>query len=203
MVKKAYFVTGIGTDVGKTIASAVLVKKLQANYWKPVQCGDLHNSDSHKLKALCPETQIFPETYALSTPASPHYAAEVENVRIDLGRFQMPASEKPLVVEGAGGLMVPLNQEETIKDLIVRLKIPVVVVSRNYLGSINHSLLTLDVLQAAGIPIAGLLFNGPQNEATEQIIAQRTGVSVLGRIEPLEHVTEQAIIEQAKNLKDI
>lgn len=203
MVKKAYFVTGIGTDVGKTIASAVLVKKLQANYWKPVQCGDLHNSDSHKLKALCPDTQIFPETYALSTPASPHYAAEVENVRIDLDRFQMPASEKPLVVEGAGGLMVPLNQEETIKDLIVRLKIPVVVVSRNYLGSINHSLLTLDVLQASGIPIAGLLFNGPQNEATEQIIAQRTGVSVLGRIEPLEHVTEQAIIEQAKNLKDI
>jgi len=203
MVNNTYFVTGIGTDVGKTVASAVLVKKLEANYWKPIQCGDLDNSDSHKIKALCPEAHIFPETYALGTPASPHYAAEVENQRIDLERFELPTSEKPLVVEGAGGLLVPINQEETIKDLIIKLSIPVVVVSRNYLGSINHSLLSLENLQSAGIPIAGLLFNGPQNEATEQIIAHRTGVKVLGRIEPLQQVNEAAIINQAKNLKDI
>lgn len=199
-MSKKYFVSGIGTDVGKTLVSAVLVHQLKANYWKPIQCGDLHNSDSMKVSRLCPEAHIYPESYALKEPASPHYAASLEQVEVQLEGFTIPDSPKPLVIEGAGGLMVPLNHEHTVLDLMKRLAVPVVLVSRNYLGSINHTLLSIEMLLSKGLPIAGLIFNGDENMGTQNIIEQMTGVRVLGRVEHLTDINEKSLAQQAQNL---
>ena len=124
-----FFITGIGTDVGKTIASAILVKALGADYWKPVQCGDLDNSDSMKVQRLT-GCAVHQEAYRLRLPMSPHAAAEAEGVEISLDRFQIPDTAKPLIVEGAGGLLVPLNGRQTVLDLILHLNIPVIALSQ-------------------------------------------------------------------------
>ena len=149
------FITGISTDVGKTIASAIIVEALQADYWKPIQAGDLDNSDSHKIKSYIsndshPErsrrTVIHENSYKLNTPASPHFAAEIDGITIDLQKIKEPATENHLVIEGAGGLFVPLNDTDCVVDLIQR-DYKVIVVSRHYLGSINHTLLTIEALK--------------------------------------------------------
>ncbi|MEM8848047.1 MAG: dethiobiotin synthase, partial [Bacteroidota bacterium] len=136
------FVTGISTEVGKTVASAIVVEALEADYWKPVQAGDLDNSDSHKIERLISntKTKIHPNSYALNTPMSPHAAAEIDGIRVDLEKIVPPQTENHLVIEGAGGLLVPLNEKDTINDLILT-NYKVIVVSRHYLGSINHTLL--------------------------------------------------------------
>ncbi|MEM8847356.1 MAG: dethiobiotin synthase, partial [Bacteroidota bacterium] len=139
------FVTGISTEVGKTVASAIVVEALEADYWKPVQAGDLENSDSHKIERLISntKTKIHPNAYALNTPMSPHAAAEIDGVKVDLEKINPPQTENHLVIEGAGGLLVPLNERDTIHDLI-QPNYKVIVVSRHYLGSINHTLLTIE-----------------------------------------------------------
>jgi dethiobiotin synthetase len=177
------FVTGISTEVGKTMAAAVLVEALQADYWKPVQAGDLENSDSHKILNLVSnkQTVIHPNSYALHTPMSPHAAAEIDQVTIDIRQIVPPRTENHLVIEGAGGLLVPLNEKDTILDLI-RPEYDVVVVSRHYLGSINHTLLTLSVLKERGLR-PYILFSGNRHPSTEAIIRTKTGCPVLGRIE--------------------
>jgi dethiobiotin synthetase len=177
------FVTGISTEVGKTMAAAVLVEALQADYWKPVQAGDLENSDSHKIRDLISNnrTVIHPNSYALNTPMSPHAAAEIDQVTIDLNQIVPPRTENHLVIEGAGGLLVPLNEKDTILDL-VRPEYDVVVVSRHYLGSINHTLLTLKVLVEKGFR-PYILFSGNRHPSTEAIIRTKTACPVLGRIE--------------------
>ena len=159
------FITGIGTDVGKTIASAIVVEALQADYWKPIQAGDLDTSDTHKIKQYIsnPVTTFHSNSYALNTPASPHFAAEKDGIIIQLEQILEPVTENHLVIEGAGGILVPLNNEATIIDLI-QPDYKVIVVSRHYLGSINHTLLTVEALQNRKIPIAGIIFNGDENE---------------------------------------
>jgi dethiobiotin synthetase len=178
------FVTGISTDVGKTIASSIIVEALQADYWKPIQAGDLNNSDTDKVKSLVSNTksQFHPNAYALQTPASPHLAAEIDNVKIELENITEPKTKNHLVIEGAGGIFVPLNEKDLVIDLIQK-DYQVIIVSRHYLGSINHTLLTIEALQNRKIIIAGIIFSGSENKATEKIILNKTNIKMIGRID--------------------
>ncbi len=198
---KKIFVTGIGTNVGKTVVSAILTKALQADYWKPVQAGDLDNTDTMKVKKwLNNEACIFhPETYRLTQPMSPHAAAEIDNITINLQDFVLPASKNTLVIEGAGGVLVPLSHHLLIADLIKHLKTSVVVVSRHYLGSINHTLLTIAELKRRKIPIIGIVFNGEKNEASEDIILSQTAVPLLFRVDE-EQLLSNKVIERYSDL---
>jgi dethiobiotin synthetase len=179
-----YFITGIGTDVGKTIASAIITEALEADYWKPIQAGDLNNSDTHKIQKYISnaKTVFHKNSYALNTPASPHFAAAIDNVEIDIKKIVAPKTKNKLVIEGAGGLFVPLNENDTIVDLI-QPDYKVIVVSRHYLGSINHTLLTIEALKCRNIAVAGIIFNGDENKATEEIILSKTHCKLIGRIE--------------------
>ena len=192
------FITGIGTDVGKTIASAIITEALEADYWKPVQAGDLQNSDSHKVKSFLSnkKTVIHPNSYALNTPASPHYAAELDRITIDLKKIIEPKTENHLVVEGAGGVFVPLNSKDYVIDLI-QPDYKIIVVSRHYLGSINHTLLTTEALQNRKIAVAGIVFSGDENKATEEIILNKTGIKCIGRIEQEPYFDQNVIKEYA------
>lgn len=192
------FITGISTDVGKTIASTIITEALEADYWKPIQAGDLENSDSHKVKSQISnsKSQFFGNSYALQTPASPHLAAEIDGITIDLKNITEPETSNHLVIEGAGGIFVPLNNQETIVDLI-QPDYKVIVVSRHYLGSINHTLLTIEALQHRKINIAGILFNGDENKSSEEIILNKTGIKFLGRIENEPYFDQNVIREYA------
>lgn len=195
------FVTGTSTEVGKTIAAAIVVEALEADYWKPVQAGDLEHSDSHKVAALISnsKTTIHPNSYALKTPMSPHAAAEIDGITIALNTIKPPPTKNVLVVEGAGGLLVPLNNTDTILDLITPAY-KVIVVSRHYLGSINHSLLTLEKLQEKKLQV-GIIFSGNEHPSTESIILKKTGVPLLGRIEEEAHFTKEVIQKYAYRFK--
>ncbi len=196
-----FFVSGIGTEVGKTVVSAILVKALQADYWKPVQAGDLLFSDSMKIAEWVPGARIHQEAYRLQTPMSPHAAADIDGIQIDLNAFELPATDNSLIVEGAGGLLVPLNEKDHMLDLIERLKLPVILVSRHYLGSINHTLLSLEALKARNIPLAGLIFNGKEHPTTERIIQQIGGIRPVGRIEELPDLQPNTIVQAARQLR--
>lgn len=189
------FVTGISTEVGKTMASAILVEALQADYWKPVQAGDLEYSDSDRVRDLISNsrTVIHPNAYALKTPMSPHAAADIDGVRISLDKITPPKTENHLIIEGAGGLLVPLNESDTILDLILP-DYKVVIVSRHYLGSINHTLLTLYALREKGFS-PYLLFSGDPHPTTESIIRHKTGAPVLGRI-PEQPVFDREVVRE-------
>ena len=178
------FVTGIGTEVGKTIASSILVENLKADYWKPIQAGELENSDSIKVKNLISNTKsvFHSESYKLKEPMSPHAAAERDNITIELLKIIPPKSDNHLVIEGAGGVFVPLNKEDCILDIIPKTNSEVVIVSRHYLGSINHTLLTIKALQDRNISIKGIIFSGDENKDTESIIIKMTGIKFLFRI---------------------
>jgi dethiobiotin synthetase len=201
-------VSGIGTDVGKTVVSAILAEALQAHYWKPVQAGDLDNTDSMKVQRLAPSAKILPEQYKLRNPKSPHAAAADDGLSILPEALVLPDVE-PLLVEGAGGLMVPINdQAQTYLDLIVSWSLPVVLVSRHYLGSINHTLLSLEALRQRGVELYCVIFVG-DNPESERII--RTGGKVIhchsipevGQVNP-EFIRAQAerIIEFFKGIAD-
>ncbi len=192
------FITGISTDVGKTIASAIIVEALQADYWKPIQAGDLENSDTHKVQSLISNTQsqFHPNSYALQTPASPHLAAAKDGITIDLNHIQEPETVNHLVIEGAGGILVPLNDTESVVD-IIQPDYKVIVVSRHYLGSINHTLLTVEALQNRKIQVAGIIFSGEENTSSEQIILNRTGVICIGRIGEEPYFDTNVIVEYA------
>ncbi|GEM51963.1 ATP-dependent dethiobiotin synthetase BioD [Empedobacter brevis NBRC 14943 = ATCC 43319] len=170
-MNKKLFVTGIGTGIGKTIVSAILTEALQADYWKPVQSGDLDRSDSELVKSLTSENIIIhQERYQLQLAASPHQSAKKENIEIKLTDFSLPVTSNHLIVEGAGGLFVPLNEKEFMLDVIQHLNLPVVAVSTNYLGCINHTLLSIEALKNRGILIDLFVFNGEFDEDTHQII---------------------------------
>ena len=178
------FITGIGTDVGKTIASAIVVEALEADYWKPIQAGDIDNSDSHKIQRYISndKTVIHNNSYKLNTPASPHYAAEVDGTKIELAKIIEPKTDNHLVIEGAGGILVPLNDSDSIVDLIQK-EYKTIVVSRHYLGSINHTLLTIEALKTRNISVAGIIFSGDENKSTEEIIIKKTNCNYIGRID--------------------
>lgn len=197
------FITGIGTDVGKTVASAIVTEALEADYWKPIQAGDLDHSDSHKVKAQVTngKTVFHPNAYALNTPASPHLAAELDGITIDLKKIIEPKTDNHLVIEGAGGVLVPLNDTECVIDLIQKDH-KVIVVSRHYLGSINHTLLTFEALQNRKIKVAGIIFSGDENKATEEIILNKTGVKFIGRIDNEPYFDANVISYYADKFRD-
>lgn len=199
---KTYFVTGISTDVGKTIAAAILVEALEADYWKPIQAGDLDNSDTHKVKRLISNSvSVFhPNSYALNTPMSPHGAAEIDGLTINLKTIKAPKTKNNLVIEGAGGLLVPLNDSETILDLIDPQH-EVVVVSRHYLGSINHTLLTINTLKEKGFNVS-LIYSGNEHKSTESIIEKMTSAKVIGRIEDEPYFDKNVIKAYAKVFRE-
>lgn len=171
-MNKPLFVTGIGTGIGKTIVSAVLVESLQADYWKPVQSGDLDNSDTLYVQSLVSnaKTVFHPEAYRLTQPLSPHKSAALDGIEIDPSTIIAPQTENTLIIEGAGGLMVPLNHTFLMIDLIQQLNAEVILVVKHYLGSINHTLLSLEALRSRNIPITALIFNGEPNESSESVI---------------------------------
>ena len=199
---KNYFITGIGTGIGKTVVSAILTEKLKAEYWKPIQSGDLENSDSLSIEKMISNgvTKIHPERYRLSQPLSPHLSAKLDQIEIDLDTFQLPQSDNNLIVEGAGGLMVPLNDRHLIIDLIKKLDLEVIIVSQNYLGSINHTLLTIDVLKRNDIKIKGIVFNGGANIESENYILNYTKLTCLGKIPSIEEITPEAIVKAGYSL---
>lgn len=178
------FITGIGTDVGKTIASSILVEALEADYWKPIQAGDLDNSDTNKVEKYISNTTttFYKNAYVLQTPASPHYAAALDGISIDLNQIKEPKTNNHLVIEGAGGILVPLNSSDCVID-IVQPDYKVIVVSRHYLGSINHTLMTIEILKSRKFNVAGIIFSGDENKATESIILEKTKVPMIGRID--------------------
>ena len=201
-MQKQYFITGISTEVGKTVAAAMITEALQADYWKPIQAGELDNSDTHKVKRLISNSKsIFHEnSYALKTPMSPHAAAEIEGVTIDLKKIIVPKTKNHLVIEGAGGLLVPLNESTTILD-IIKPNYKVIVVSRHYLGSINHTLLTIKLLQEKGFDIA-IIFSGDAHKTTEDIIIKMTNVTVIGRINEEPYFDKNVVKEYADKFKE-
>ena len=197
------FITGISTDVGKTIASSIIVEALQADYWKPIQAGDLDNSDSHKIKRYISndKTVIHENSYKLNTPASPHLAAELDGITIDLKKIREPKTKNHLVIEGAGGIFVPLNDKDCVIDLIQK-EYKVIVVSRHYLGSINHTLLTIEALKNRKINVAGIVFSGHENKATEAIILRKTGIKCIGRIDQEPYFDKNVIKVYADLFRD-
>ena len=197
------FITGIGTGVGKTITSAVLCEAMQADYWKPVQCGNLEDSDTQLVESLVSNTvsKFHKEAYRLKTPSSPHYAAQIENVNFDIENCQLPNTDQRLIIEGAGGIMVPMNDELVMFDLIQYFKLSAIVVARNYLGSINHTLLTCQFLEEQGTEILGLIFSGDNFNDNEEIIQHFSQLPIIGRIDETKIIDTQFVSTQAGKMK--
>lgn len=202
-MKNRFFITGIGTEVGKTIISAIVVEALEADYWKPIQAGDLENSDTHKVKRLVSNknTVYHDNAFALKTPMSPHAAAEIDGIKIQMKKIESPETDNNLVVEGAGGLLVPLNDSETIIDLISKNDV-VVLVSRHYLGSINHTLLSIEALKNRGIDRIGVIFSGDKHSTTEDIIQKFGEVKIIGRIDKEPYFDKMVIKEYAEKFRE-
>ncbi|WP_338874296.1 dethiobiotin synthase [Spirosoma sp. SC4-14] len=200
-----FIVAGIGTEIGKTVVSAILVEALQADYWKPVQSGALDDSDTETVRHLISNdiSQFHPEAYRLTQPLSPHAAAELDNVRIDLNSIVLPQTSNALIIELAGGLMVPLNDRELNLDLVQQFGLPVLLVSRNYLGSINHTLLSVDACRNRNIPILGIIFNGPTVTSSESFILTYTNLPCLGRIGQETQLTRDAIRNYANQFTEL
>lgn len=190
MKQKPIFVTGIGTGVGKTVVSAILVEKLQADYWKPIQSGDLDNSDTEKVKSLVSNqiSKFHPERYRLTQSFSPHKSAALDGIEIELDKLILPETNNQLIIEGAGGLLVPLNDKEFMIDLIQKLDVEVILIVEHYLGSINHSLLSIEALQSRNINIKGIVFNGDADPYSEDVIKSYKDIYILGRIYKTEYV---------------
>jgi dethiobiotin synthetase len=178
------FVTGIGTDVGKTVASAVLAEAWEADYWKPVQAGNLDTLESETVKSLLSNSfsKVYPTKVLLEIPASPHYAAEQEGRQIQLTEFIIPETKNNLIIEGAGGIMVPLNRQNVLLDWIKEQQLEVVLVSRHYLGSINHTLLSIEVLKMHNVPILGIVFNDEDITQSAAVIEELSGLPVITHI---------------------
>lgn len=202
---KRIFVTGIGTDIGKTVVSAVLVEALKADYWKPVQTGSFFSRDTTEVKRIISNTksQFHPESYLLKQPMSPHAAAELEGVEIQMDQIKLPETKNHLIIEGAGGLMVPLNRKYFMIDLIEKFNSEVILVVKNYLGSINHTLLSIDVLKSRGINIMGIIINEEPHELSESIILQYSGLKLLGRINKEGSVKKEMIERYAKGFSHL
>ena len=204
MSKKQFIISGIGTDVGKTVASAIISQALNATYWKPVQAGDLDWSDTMKVDNWTDDKVIvLKEQFRLTAPMSPHAAAFLDGVSITQDAFVIPQVEGNLIIEGAGGLMVPVNNEGLLYiDLFQSWNLPVILISRHYLGSINHTLLSIGALKSRNIPIEGIVFVGEENKATESIILNTTGVYFIARIPLANEVNSTFIQDQSEVFKE-
>lgn len=197
------FITGIGTEVGKTMVSAVLCQAFGADYWKPVQAGNADATDTMLVRKLVTNPNCFfhPEVYVFRLAASPHRAAADENKVIEMRHFGFLQSANHVVIEGAGGLLVPLTRHLLIADLITFLKTPVILVSKNYLGSINHTLLTIEALRARSIPLLGVVFNGNEDLSSESAILEFGKTRFLGRVKQEPVIDRAAIRKYAEEFR--
>ena len=177
-------ITGTDTSVGKTVFSAMLMLALEASYWKPVQSGVQGGVDTKEVQRLTglPEERFFPESYVLSEPLSPHRAAEIDGVEIDIDALEIPECDGPLLIEGAGGLNVPLTRSTLLIDVFALWKLPVILCARTGLGTINHTLLSIEALKKRDIKLHGIAFIGDENEDNMRTIAEFSGAKVLGRM---------------------
>ena len=196
------FVTSIDTNVGKTVCSSILCAGLGYDYWKPVQCGDLDFSDSMKVKSYSPLTKVHAESFQLNAPISPHEAAKLENMDISINDFKLPKSEE-IIIEGAGGVMVPLNYKgNMIVELASMFEAKVIIVFKNYLGSINHTLLTIDKVKSVGLDVLGLLVVGDEVTSSERIIEDATQMNIIARIPIVDRVNQKWVKEQGLKVKN-
>ena len=196
-MKQSLFVTGTDTNVGKTLLSALLVAALDAIYWKPIQTGALDGTDRQTVINLAqiPEAQTLSETYCFDPPVSPHLAAEAAGVRIDLARIRPPANlARPVIAEGAGGILVPINDSELMLDLARHLGFPVLIAARTALGTINHTLLTVRALLCAKIRIQGVVMIGHRNKENERSVEHFGAVPVIGTIPWLDTIDREALL---------
>lgn len=198
-----YFITGIGTNVGKTLVAAILTEAWQADYWKPVQSGTVEGCDSDTVRSLISnsKTQFHPEAYLLKQPLSPHFAAKLDGVEIDLSLIVKPETANTLVIEGAGGLLVPLNQEHAVIDLARRFETEVILVISDYLGCINHALLSIHYLQANQYKIHSLVFNGAFAEEVKTAITQRAPDYKIISVPRLADVSKEAVLALSHELR--
>lgn len=196
-----YFITGIDTDSGKTFVSAIFCEALKADYWKPVQAGLPRDADTVRKLITNKQTRIHPERFLLNTPASPHASAKADGVHITLDDFKLPDTNNTLIIEGAGGCLVPLNDNQFVIDLITALNSEAILVADLYLGSINHTLLTLEALRKRNIPLKGIVFNGDANPESERIILKHAEVPCLLRISKENVIDNAAVIKYADLLK--
>jgi dethiobiotin synthetase len=184
----AIVVTATGTDIGKTVFAAALTAALDGCYWKPVQAGLDDGSDLQRVERLSglPAERLLPEAYRLTTPCSPHRAAEIDGVTIDIDALEPPLCNRPLVIEGAGGLLVPFTRQTTFADVMARWQLPVVLIAATSLGTISHSLAAIEALRARNVDIRGVAFVGDAVEDSEATIAAMGGVKRLGRLPMLD-----------------
>jgi dethiobiotin synthase len=205
MIGSGVFVTGTDTDIGKTVASACLVQALDADYWKPVQSGLSDGRDRDTIAELTglAESRIHPSTYELQAPLSPHEAARLEGVSLDMNQFNLPATDNNLVVEGAGGVLVPINDDAMMINLIDQLGLPAVVVARSGLGTINHTLLTLEALRTRDIEILGVIVCGPANPANVEAIRAYGKIKILLELEPVSPLDSAGINAVAKKIGNL
>lgn len=193
---QGFFVTGTDTDVGKTVVAAWLVARLGACYWKPVQAGTHPETDSAtvlRLSGASPD-RILPEAYVLSEPIAPHEAARREGIALEMAKLVPPPCDRPLVAEGAGGLMVPLNDESFVIDLAREIDLPLILVARSTLGTINHTLLSLEAIRRRGLPLAGVVMNGPEMPHNRAAIERYGQVEVVAEIPWLDAVTRESLM---------
>lgn len=198
-----YFITGIGTNVGKTIVSAILTEALEADYWKPVQSGTIEGSDSAFVKSMISNSKTFihPESYRLKEPLSPHFAAKLENVEIEMEKIILPNTSNDLIMEGAGGLLVPLNNKHYVIDIAKQCNCEVIVVVSNYLGCINHALLSIDYLVRNHFKIYSLVFNGTfQTEVKTAITDYAKGIRIID-IPELSPLTKETVYAVSREIK--
>ena len=197
-MKESLFVTGTDTNVGKTLLSALLVAAFDAMYWKPIQTGAREGSDRRTViqYAEIPETQTIPECYCFDPPVSPHLAAEDSDVRIDLGRIQPPKNlARPIIAEGAGGILVPINDSELMLDLARQLGFPIVIAARAALGTINHTLLTVRALRCAKMAVKGVVMIGQRNKENERSIEHFGAIPVIGLIPWLDTINRETLLK--------
>jgi dethiobiotin synthetase len=197
------FITGIGTNVGKTVVSAILTEALQADYWKPIQSGVVEGKDSDTVKSLISnaKTVFHPETYLLQEPLSPHFAAKLDGVEIELSKIQLPKTANHLIIEGAGGLLVPVNDTQYVIDIAKQFGCEIVLVISSYLGCINHSLLSIDYLKRNHFKIKALVFNGEFESEVKQSIINYSSESQIIDIPTLNSLNKQHILEISEIIK--
>lgn len=188
-----FIVTGTDTGIGKTVFAAALTQALSATYWKPVQAGLEDGTDSETVAHLAHDATILPEAWRLNTPASPHLSAELDGVTIDIETLTPPDVAGPLVIEGAGGALVPVTRDTLFADVFARWALPVIVCARTGLGTINHSLLTIEALRSRGVPIHGIAFIGAPMPDSEAIIPALSGVRRLGRLPRIDPLTSETL----------
>ncbi|MFN3907628.1 MAG: dethiobiotin synthase [Flavobacterium sp.] len=200
---KVFFVTGIDTNVGKTLVCAILTEAFQADYFKPIQSGTLEGADHQTVKSLINNSKsvIHPNVYSFPDPVSPHLAAKLVEEKIELSKIKLPKTTNHLIVEGAGGVLVPINDEATILD-VISPDMQVLVVTKNYLGSINHTLLTLNALKEKGLQVVALVVSGDRNPETERIIQQMSGVPIWFAIEQEPYIDQNVVAEYTEMVQD-